>query len=314
MNVILRKFVKMIKILFLAANPSDTTQLRLSEEIRSIDEKLRQTEYRDKFNIQQHWAVRVGDLEGYLLRHKPDIVHFSGHGSLSSEIIIEDNIGKSHPISVEALSQLFSIFKKNIRCVVLNACYSEHQARAIVGHIEYVIGMSKEITDSAAVSFAASFYQALGYGTGIKTAFDLGCAQISLENLIEKDTPKLLTSTSQSAIGTIHINSSQKSKYLSQSTEDSFSQFDIAIARFSILSLLKDVPQENLGLRIGDICRILCVQKRKTVVQALINMEINGLVIKIKQGKSAFWQISKFGKDTLERLEKKIPIRINSII
>ncbi len=303
----------MIKILFLAANPSDTTRLKLAEEIRSIDEKLHQTEYRDKFNIHQQWAVRVSDLEGYLLRHKPDIVHFSGHGSHSSEIIIEDNFGKSHSVSIEALSQLFSIFKENIRCVVLNACYSEPQAKAIARHIEYVIGMSKEITDSAAVSFAASFYQALGYGTGIKTAFDLGCAQISLENLMEKDTPKLLTSTSQSELGTIHIHSLQQSKYLSQSPEDSFSQFDITLARFSILSLLKDVPQENLGLRIGDICHILHIQKRKTVVQALINMEINGLVIKNKQGKGAFWQISKFGKETLERLREKVPIRIETI-
>lgn len=182
-----------IKILFLAANPSDSSRLRLDEEIRSIDHALRQAEFRDKFEIEQHWAVRVIDLQGYLLRHKPDIVHFSGHGTPASEIILEDSQGKSQPVSSRALSQLFSVLKDNIRCVVLNACYSEQQAQAIAAHIECVVGMSKAIGDTAALSFAEAFYQALGYGRDLKTAFDLGCLQIDLKNLDEQDTPRLLT-------------------------------------------------------------------------------------------------------------------------
>jgi len=179
-------------VLFLAANPKDTNPLRLDEEIRSIDLALQQAEFRDKFDIKQHWAVRVTDLQGYLLRHQPDIVHFSGHGSAVSEILLEDNNGNSRPVSPRALSQLFSILKDNIRCVILNACYSESQAQAIAKHIDCVIGMSNAIGDEAAISFAAAFYQALGYGRSVQAAFDLGCVQIDLENLDEQDTPKLL--------------------------------------------------------------------------------------------------------------------------
>lgn len=185
-----------IKILFLAANPQDTSHLRLDEEIRGIDQALHQAEYRDKFEIKQQWAVRVADLQSHLLRYKPDIVHFSGHGSSSSEIILEDNDGNSQPVSIRALSQLFSILKDDIRCVVLNACYSEQQAQAIGKHIDCVVGMSKAIGDKAAISFAIAFYQALGYGKDVKTAFDLGCVQIDLENLDEQDTPKLLATNS----------------------------------------------------------------------------------------------------------------------
>jgi hypothetical protein len=134
----------------------------------------------------------VVDLQGYLLRHKPDIVHFSGHGMAASEIILEDNQGKSQPVSSRALSQLFSVLKDNIRCVVLNACYSEQQAQAIAAHIDCVVGMSKAIGDLAAVSFAEAFYQALGYGRDVQAAFDLGCLQIDLKSLNEHDTPKLL--------------------------------------------------------------------------------------------------------------------------
>jgi len=186
-----------IKILFLASNPKDISQLRLDEEMRGIDQALRQAEFRDKFDIKQQWAVRVVDLQSYLLRHKPDIVHFGGHGSVSSEIILEDNDGNSKPVSSRALSQLFSVLKDNIRCVVLNACYSEQQAQAIAQHIDCVIGMSKAIGDLAAISFAVAFYQAVGYGRDVKTAFDLGCVQIDLESLSEQDTPKLLAINSK---------------------------------------------------------------------------------------------------------------------
>ncbi|MEW6606659.1 MAG: CHAT domain-containing protein [bacterium] len=182
----------MIKILFLAANPLDTDRLRLDEEIRAIDEKLHQAEYRDMFEIKAHLAVCITDIQSLLLRHKPDIVHFSGHGSKSSEIIMEDDSGNSKPVTVSALSQLFSILKDNIRCVVLNACYSDKQAMAIAEHIECVVGMSKAIGDLAAISFSAAFYQGLGYGRDVKSAFDLGCSQINLENLGEQNIPRLL--------------------------------------------------------------------------------------------------------------------------
>jgi hypothetical protein len=176
---------KEIKILFLAANPFDTTRLRLDEEIRSIEQSLRLSEYSRKFDIKQHWAVRVSDIQALLMRYQPDIVHFSGHGSTKGEIILEDKFGNGHLVSPRSLSKLFSILKDNVKCVLLNACFSLDQASAISDHIEYVIGMSNTIGDQTAISFATSFYQALGYGKDIKTAFDLGCLQISQNYLIK---------------------------------------------------------------------------------------------------------------------------------
>ena len=182
----------LIKILFLTANPADRDHLRLNTEMRDIDLALQQTAFRDRFDLKQHWAVQVTDLQHCLLRHQPDIVHFSGHGNVSSEIILEDDSGNSRPVSVRALSKLFSVLKDNIKCVVLNACYSEQQAQAIAQSIDCVIGMSKAIGDDAAIGFATAFYRALGFGRDVKTAFELGCVQIDLEGLDEQDTPKLL--------------------------------------------------------------------------------------------------------------------------
>jgi len=183
---------KRIKILFLAANPGDMAQLKLDEEIHGIKQALRQTKFRDKFDLKKERAVQVNDLQPLLQRHEPDIVHFNGHGSKASEIILEDDAGNSQTIPARAMSKLFEILKKNIRCVVLNACFSKRQAQAIAEHIDCVIGMSKAIGDEAAINFAIAFYQALGYGQDVKTAFELGRNKIELKDLNEQDTPKLI--------------------------------------------------------------------------------------------------------------------------
>lgn len=182
-----------VKILFLASNPKNTSRLRLDEEIRSIDLSLRHSNFANKFDIRQHWAVRVMDLQEYLLRNRPNIVHFSGHGNSVSELIMEDMNGNSITIPTESLSQLFEVLKDNIRCVILNLCYSEKQAQAIANHIDCVIGMTSAIGDLAAINFSAAFYQAIGYGRDVETAFKLGCLQVDMQRLSEPDIPKLIS-------------------------------------------------------------------------------------------------------------------------
>jgi hypothetical protein len=134
----------------------------------------------------------VGDLQECLLRFKPHIVHFSGHGSEEGEIYLQDSSGLSKPVSEKSLGKLFAVLKDNIRCVVLNACYSRTQADAIAAHIDAVVGMSTAIGDQAAISFSAAFYQALAYGRDLQTAFDLGTIQIDLEAIPEEETPQLI--------------------------------------------------------------------------------------------------------------------------
>lgn len=167
-----------LTILFLAANPDDTRQLKLDEEMRAIDDVLRVSEYRERFDLRSHWAVRFGDLQELLLRYQPHIVHFSGHGSDRGEILLKEAGGPSQRVAPEALAALFTILQDNIRCVLLNACYTEIQAQGIAGAIDFVVGMERAIPDSAAIAFAAGFYLGLGYGRSIKTAFDLGCNRI----------------------------------------------------------------------------------------------------------------------------------------
>lgn len=185
--------LRQIRILFLASNPADTARLRLGDEIRAIDQALQAARFRDRFDLEQQWAVRVGDLQSLLLRYEPDIVHFSGHGSSASEIVLEDADGQSRPVPQEALSQLFALLAANAKCVVLNACFSRSQAEGIAQSVDCVIGMSDAISDETSVVFSASFYRALAYGKSVRTAFDLGVSELDLEGSEESAIPQLLS-------------------------------------------------------------------------------------------------------------------------
>src|SRR5919199_1270105 len=105
----------------------ETKRLRVDEEVRTIDERLRAAQFRDRFELIQAWAVRHTDLSGYLLRYQPHIVHFSGHGSHEGQIILEDRVGNARPVSPSAIGGLFRALKDNVRCVVLNSCFSALQ-------------------------------------------------------------------------------------------------------------------------------------------------------------------------------------------
>ncbi|MBW4450426.1 MAG: CHAT domain-containing protein [Spirirestis rafaelensis WJT71-NPBG6] len=173
------------KILILAANPKQTSRLRLDEEVRDIKEGLRLSQQRDKFILQQEWAVRPRDVRRAVLDFRPNIIHFSGHGAGSTGLSFEDETGKEKLVTAEALAGLFGQFAKQVECVVLNACYSEEQAVAIAQHIDYVIGMNAAIGDKAALEFAVGFYDALvaydpRYDTysRIEFAFNIACNAI----------------------------------------------------------------------------------------------------------------------------------------
>jgi hypothetical protein len=180
-GVKLPEALPVLALLFLTANPSDTARLRLEEEVRAVDAAMRQGAFRERFDLRSHWAVRVEDLHELLLRYRPAIVHFSGHGSEAGEIILEDGQRRSAPVSPAVLSDLFRIFREDIRCVVLNACYSARQAAAIGAHIDCGVGMSNAIEDRAALQFAVAFYRTLAYGRSVETAFELGISQLRMQ-------------------------------------------------------------------------------------------------------------------------------------
>jgi CHAT domain len=180
------------RILFLAANPTNASWLRLDVELRTIQEKLQLASLREHFVLNSRLALRPEDLSQALLDIRPNIVQFSGHGTSAGAICLEDNLGNTKPVSPNTLASLFKLVSEDVECVMLNACYSEDQASAIVNHINFVVGMSQAISDDAAIAFSIGFYQALGSGRSVEEAYRFGCVQIELQGIPESLTPLIL--------------------------------------------------------------------------------------------------------------------------
>jgi hypothetical protein len=233
-------------ILFLAANPKNTSTLRLNAEVREIDEGLKRANYRDRFQVISKLAVRTTDLRRALLDHRPQIVHFAGHGEVSYSsrsaltsqghegvssslqsrklspvaedinviqeggLIFEDEMGQAKLVSTEALARLFGVFASGeIECVLLNACYSEVQATAIHQFVDCVIGMNQPIGDKAAIQFSQGFYDALGSGMSYEDAYKIGCSAIELEGSSEYSTPVLKYRKRRNAVLSVDLASTQ---------------------------------------------------------------------------------------------------------
>ncbi|BAY48350.1 hypothetical protein NIES4073_35010 [Kalymmatonema gypsitolerans NIES-4073] len=181
----------MKKILILSANPKNTSNLRLDEEVREIKNTLQLSPNRDEFQIITEFAVRVDDLTRFLSHHQPTIVHFSGHGSGTDGLALEDNFGYTQLVSTQALAKLFDLFQSQVECVLLNACYSEEQATAIHQHIDCVVGMNQAIGDMAAMKFSMGFYTALAALRNYEDCFQMGCTSIDLQGIPESLTPRI---------------------------------------------------------------------------------------------------------------------------
>jgi hypothetical protein len=188
---------RLCRILFLAANPLTTDRLLLDEELRAVQKNVRASPGWESISLETAHAVRPDDILQRLNEVDPHVLHFSGHGSDTQGIVLSDGSCGEAVLSSSAIDHLFNAMKGKLKLVVLNACFSELQAKQIVKHVDFVIGMNDSVDDDAAAVFAAAFYRALGFGKSIKNAFDQGVAAIALQNLTGHDIPVLLCKSGQ---------------------------------------------------------------------------------------------------------------------
>nr|WP_094463787.1 CHAT domain-containing protein [Pannonibacter phragmitetus] len=170
-----------MKVLFLAANPVDQTPLKIDIEASNLKEQLSLVrDAKVAVNVEHAWAIRTDKLQVEILNAKPEVLHFSGHGD-TGKLIFEDRDGVSTEVSGDTLADLIKLIP-NIKCVVLNACYSESIAQIIAPHVEVVIGCDVSISDVAAIHFTQAFYRAIAHGLDFQRAFALARNDLELNN------------------------------------------------------------------------------------------------------------------------------------
>ncbi len=181
MPIKLQAVPEVITVLFLAANPVGTGSLQLDEEARSIQQKIRMSDYRDSVRFESRWATRSGDILQAINETNPTIVHFSGHGAPNGDLVLLNPDGSAKLVSKEAISMAMATASDTIRLIVFNACFSEPQAKNVIEHIDAAIGMSTSIGDEAACVFAAQLYSSIGFGRSLQISFNQAVAQLMLE-------------------------------------------------------------------------------------------------------------------------------------
>jgi CHAT domain-containing protein len=171
-----------MRILFLAANPFETSHLDLEEELRSLKQELRGVKFRDSITLIAEHAVRPDDLILHVRTHKPNVIHFSGHGSTTG-IILRDDKGGYQAVEGATLKRFLE--GRGVDLVVLNACYSKGQADTINGAVKTVVGTTDAVGDEAARRFTVAFYRSLGDGLSVRDAFRDGGDAVALHGLID---------------------------------------------------------------------------------------------------------------------------------
>src|SRR6185503_7210827 len=146
-------------ILFLA-NAPDADQFMLGQAACSIHRAIERCCHRDQFDLVTRWSVCPLDLGRELRELKPTVIHISAHGLPCTGTLTEMLRAACSPV----------------RLVVMDACYSDALAQALLAHVDCVIGMDGRICDAAAIRFAVGFYGGLGQRESVATAFKRGRA------------------------------------------------------------------------------------------------------------------------------------------
>lgn len=203
-------------ILFLASNLVGTTRLALDEECAGIERELRSTSSHHELEFRSRWAVTIDEMMHHLNELKPTVVHFSGHGTrtgldvpnpqhrehgvrrdvvlpASASIELADERRQSRHITASALTRMIGSAAPWTRLVVLNSCFSAVTARSLCRVVDCVVGMNGAIGDSAAHSFAVSFYRAIGYRRSVGNAMEQAVATLAAKGFPDDCLPVCLT-------------------------------------------------------------------------------------------------------------------------
>ena len=199
-------------ILFLASNPWNTAKLQLEKEFTKVFNNLQNS----KFVVKSEFAVTPSSLQKAILKYKPRVIHFSGHGLSDSDvstiqnpderaiakaakggagIVLQDETGKAKVMETKNLISMFQIFTKfkiPIDTVIFNSCHSRAQADGIRNYVNYVVGYSNAIKDDAAILIANEFYSYFSENDNAEFAYELTKNIVNVEGFSEDQLMELL--------------------------------------------------------------------------------------------------------------------------
>jgi hypothetical protein len=181
-----------LRVLLLGASADGG--LRVGREQKRIQAAVQAALHRDQIELDVRPAATTGDLLDGITRFRPHVVHFSGHSN-ESLIELEDDIDEPHQgvvVTARAFARAVGATDDPPLLVLLNSCQSAGQIDDLVDAVvPFAIGMSDEIDDGDAITYAAQFYAAVANGQSIRSAHLSGQAALELAGLAGAELPTL---------------------------------------------------------------------------------------------------------------------------
>lgn len=183
-----------IKVLAVAANPADTSDIKSNHIYKAIGEGIHKAEQSDRVEILPPVLVASwDDMRTALEQHRPDILHLIGHGSRLDEFVLEDRSGNRQKLDKEALAAHLAHYKSDLKVVVITACHSYLLAKALERQgIPAAIGKDEALNRDHAAAFTASFYHYLVMGNSLQVAIEKVYTALQ-PDIRRTDLPTLIT-------------------------------------------------------------------------------------------------------------------------
>ena len=169
-----------MRVVFAAA---DCTQdLDLEQEARIIKKQL--AKGNTQFQYTSILNMDVLQLQELLGLEAPDVLHFSGHGSVEGIMVYGDRKADGPVLAnTQKLKTIFELTLKDkkLACLILNACYSATQFAVLQDYCEVGIGTSAQIPNLEAQTFSKYFYSNLYAGRNFSDAYTLSLAAMEID-------------------------------------------------------------------------------------------------------------------------------------
>lgn len=172
-------------LLFLSANPTETSDIQGTKEFEQIRETLN-----DKvFKTTPYHNLRFDQLGNIFLKDAKGVtfLHLSAHGEKEDTdgehlLLLEDDEGDPDPISMDHLGPLLNIYCEGhpLTCIFFNVCYSSYILEHLATISNYLIGVDAKVKTPFAIHFSQTFYQTLNYGRTIPESFNI--AQLTVQS------------------------------------------------------------------------------------------------------------------------------------
>jgi Tfp pilus assembly protein PilF len=190
------------KILVLPANPGMNEYFLDRREMLEVQKALNRAA-RARVNKSQEGPIfepliekiniSAKNFSQVLSEIEPNIVHISGCENGINKLISDQSHAIDESDEFDKLTgELFKIIAKSIQCIILDGCYLESQAKEVVCHIDYLVGIDHSLDEKIRINFLNEFYFHLGLDLAIRNAYTLGCNLLLRNGLNQSQLPILL--------------------------------------------------------------------------------------------------------------------------